>query len=74
MPPSTRIICRISATLRWLKVNTGWPRFTSSVVMSACRSEKARIRSGASPSILSNRACRNDETLGFCRASGGRTV
>ena len=41
-----RIICRISATLRWLNVTTGMPRRTSSAAMSACRSEKAEDQIG----------------------------
>jgi hypothetical protein len=42
--------------------------------MSACRSEKAKIRSGSSAAILSKRAVMNADTLGFWRASGGRAV
>src|SRR6478752_6913447 len=42
--------------------------------MSACRSEKPRIKSGSSASILSNRALMNADTFGLLRASGGRTV
>ena len=47
MPPSMRIICRISAIFRWLKVTTVCPRRIRLAAMSACRSEKARIRSGS---------------------------
>src|SRR3954454_21135906 len=42
--------------------------------MSACRSEKPRIKSGFSDSILSNRALMKADTFGLLRASGGRTV
>src|SRR5579862_1600261 len=42
--------------------------------ISACRSEKARIKSGRKASILSNRALMNADTLGLSRASIGRTV
>ena len=51
--------------LRWLKVTTVWPRRMSSAAMSACRSEKARMRSGRSASILSKRALMNADTFGF---------
>src|SRR3954454_22351108 len=42
--------------------------------MSACRSEKPRIKSGFSDSILSNRALMKADTFGLLRAAGGRTV
>jgi hypothetical protein len=50
---SVRIISRISATLRWLNVNTVRPCRISLRTMSPWRSENARTRSGSSARILS---------------------
>src|SRR5207244_1649709 len=75
MPPSVRIMRRMSSTLRWLKTCTSIPARTSSAAMSACRSEKPSTRSGASATMRSMRALVNADTRGFSRrARGGRTV
>ena len=71
---TSRIVWRISATERWFVTRTGTPRRTRSLAMSACRSEKPTTSSGRSARIASASALRKDETLGFRRASGGRTV
>ena len=74
-PAEMRIICRISATLRWLNVKTGIA--APDQLARRCRPAGRRSRGpdpASSASILSKRALMNAETFGFCRASGGRTV
>ena len=60
---------------RWLKTWMATPERTRSATMSACKSEKARTRSGSSARIFGMSAEMNADTRGFSRLTcGGRTA
>jgi hypothetical protein len=68
-------VAKISATLRWLVIQTLSPARISLSASAACMSEKPITRSGCSATMRSILPSRKAETRGFsCRARRGRTV
>src|SRR5262252_5276309 len=58
------MVCKISSTERWFVHSTVTPARISSALTSACRSEKARTRSGSRARIRSTRKVVKPPTLG----------